>query len=558
MTSAALTDILCARSATEMVSGGTWTSITCLLGRRREVRSALIAAAITAATTRRRAPVGTATGRRRPGQRRWSRPRFGGIVGPAGRQLFRLDGLLCRQVCRHWQRLAGRRRPAFLWMVPLMPGAARLAWFFLLAATSTFLGAFIMARMRAGPSSAALRRRTRSAAFCFPRPQRPALTTRSCGLAVRRARAPRRPPLLPRLATGAGAAAGSSGSSCALAARGGLVQGSSPAAAAAAALAARLRGVAAHRAACQPARRRLPQEPRQRFARRLRQQPWRQPRRFRGSAPGFFPSPHLAASSSSWARNAAVCACASSLAAQFGLVGAGGDLFHGRRIVTLDEGALLANLNLDGARLARGVGLFDLGRRLLDQGDLLALGTGRAMGTAQVIEQRSLSTSLSASSTEDFLTPAACSCSSSVLTGLFSSAANWATVVASHCGILVYASVRRGGLGGSSGSGSRLNQCSRAFMMRALAADSSMAAISTSSSTARSARSSGVDAAVRQLGDQFRRHAFRGHAGPARLPRPSLRGRFPASAARPGAGAQLGDGVPSSKASISSISCIGT
>jgi hypothetical protein len=58
--------------------------------------------------------------------------------------------------------------------------------------------------------------------------------------------------------------------------------------------------------------------------------------------------------------------------------------------------------------------------------------------------RRSLSFSLSESSTEDFLTPAACSCSSSVPAGLLSSAANWATVVTAMWGSFKLLSVRRG------------------------------------------------------------------------------------------------------------------
>ena len=53
-----------------------------------------------------------------------------------------------------------------------------------------------------------------------------------------------------------------------------------------------------------------------------------------------------------------------------------GRLDHGRvaAFVALDEGALLANLDLDGARLAGRVGLLDLAGGFLHQGDLLALG----------------------------------------------------------------------------------------------------------------------------------------------------------------------------------------
>ncbi len=58
-----------------------------------------------------------------------------------------------------------------------------------------------------------------------------------------------------------------------------------------------------------------------------------------------------------------------------------------RRLVALDEGALLADLDLDGARLAAGISLLDFAGRFPRQRDLLALGTGRAVGGTQVIEQ---------------------------------------------------------------------------------------------------------------------------------------------------------------------------
>ena len=76
--------------------------------------------------------------------------------------------------------------PAFLWIVPLMASLAASAGltspgFF---ATSTFFGAFIMVRMAAASSSAALRRLARSAARCFSSFSIvPALTTRNAGLA---------------------------------------------------------------------------------------------------------------------------------------------------------------------------------------------------------------------------------------------------------------------------------------------------------------------------------------------------------------------------------------
>ena len=91
-------------------------------------------------------------------------------------------------------------------------------------------------------------------------------------------------------------------------------------------------------------------------------------------------------------------ACLFLAARQFGLVDAGrrrrlhlglGRLDHGRvaAFVALDEGALLAHLDLDGARLAGRVGLLDLAGGFLHQGDLLALGGGRAMAGLEVAEQ---------------------------------------------------------------------------------------------------------------------------------------------------------------------------
>src|SRR5690606_15456093 len=48
------------------------------------------------------------------------------------------------------------------------------------------------------------------------------------------------------------------------------------------------------------------------------------------------------------------------------------------RVVALDEGALLADLDLDRARATAGIGLLDLARRAPGQGDLLALAAVRA------------------------------------------------------------------------------------------------------------------------------------------------------------------------------------
>jgi len=76
-------------------------------------------------------------------------------------------------------------------------------------------------------------------------------------------------------------------------------------------------------------------------------------------------------------------------ALQVGFLGrrACGHLRPGRRVVALDEDALLAHLDLDRARLTAGIGLLDLGRRLLRQRDLLALGAGGAVRGTQELQQ---------------------------------------------------------------------------------------------------------------------------------------------------------------------------
>ena len=67
----------------------------------------------------------------------------------------------------------------------------------------------------------------------------------------------------------------------------------------------------------------------------------------------------------------------------FGLV----DLLRATRLIALDEHTLLLDFDLDGASLAGGVCLLDFGGRLAGQRDFLAVGPGRAVGGAQVIEQ---------------------------------------------------------------------------------------------------------------------------------------------------------------------------
>src|SRR5207245_9773638 len=64
-----------------------------------------------------------------------------------------------------------------------------------------------------------------------------------------------------------------------------------------------------------------------------------------------------------------------------GLLGSG-------RFVALDEDALLAHLDLDGARLAGSIGLLDLAGGFARERDLLALtAAARAMRRAQEVEQ---------------------------------------------------------------------------------------------------------------------------------------------------------------------------
>ena len=113
-----------------------------------------------------------------------------------------------------------------------------------------------------------------------------------------------------------------------------------------------------------------------------------------------------------------------------------GRIVHARRdVVALDEGALLAHLDLDRARLAAGIGLLDLAGRLARQRDLLALGTAGAVRGAQEVEQ-ALLVGLGQRVVGRLLrTPADCSCSSSAAAGRFSSAASWATVVTAIVGL---------------------------------------------------------------------------------------------------------------------------
>ena len=117
--------------------------------------------------------------------------------------------------------------------------------------------------------------------------------------------------------------------------------------------------------------------------------------------------------------------------------GSGGGFFfrsHGGGVllrqfgrIALDEDAFLAHFDLDGARATGGVRLTDLGGLAPRQGDLLAF--GRAVGRRSESSNFALSLSVTESSTDLRSTPAERNCSSSTLAGIFSSVANWATVL---------------------------------------------------------------------------------------------------------------------------------
>ena len=124
MTSEALTDILCARSATEMVSGMctscAWNSVGTDEAARRTV------VAVAAATGARRPPAGP-TGTRRAARRCLEGALLGGIVGPARRKLLRLDRLLVARLGRTPVRPRScPGAPTFLWIVPLIASLAGL------------------------------------------------------------------------------------------------------------------------------------------------------------------------------------------------------------------------------------------------------------------------------------------------------------------------------------------------------------------------------------------------------------------------------------------------
>mmetsp|Transcript_35270 Transcript_35270/g.98567 ORF Transcript_35270/g.98567 Transcript_35270/m.98567 type:complete len:279 (+) Transcript_35270:1399-2235(+) len=110
--------------------------------------------------------------------------------------------------------------PAFLWMVPLMPAPSAGLGSSFFGATSTFFGAFIIARILAASSSAALRRRARSSCFCFSSAAAStALTTRSAGLAASGAGGGGATTSGAGAGAGAATTSGASGAGAALAAR---------------------------------------------------------------------------------------------------------------------------------------------------------------------------------------------------------------------------------------------------------------------------------------------------------------------------------------------------
>ena len=184
MTSEALTDILWARSATEMVSGTCTSTICGSLGGtkfdwlspprsppRRPPRppGAFQLLRALAPASVRPLPAGA--------------PRFLSSLAQLEDSFSDLTDFLSPGLAAVLPGAAvAPGAPLGLWIVPLMPAAsAGLASSGFLA-VSTFLGAFIIARMAAASASAALRRAARSAAFCFSSASMSAaLTTRTAG-----------------------------------------------------------------------------------------------------------------------------------------------------------------------------------------------------------------------------------------------------------------------------------------------------------------------------------------------------------------------------------------
>src|SRR6185369_9063342 len=245
----------------------------------------------------------------------------------------------------------------------------------------------------------------------------------------------------------------------------------------------------------------------------------------------------------------------------------GGGVLGGRGdVVALDEGALLAHLDLDRARLAARVGLLDLAGRLANEGDLLALaGRGGAVCRAQMVEQARL-----------------VALGQRVVGGGLA-----------HAGRPQLLEQRRRGaveLGGELGDGGRChrgaypwvvvscdvsasavalaafscaaasaaNQCSRAFMISVFAASASISVSSTSSSTARSARSSRVcTPPASSLAISSGVRPSRSRRSCETSPLCSSRAMSIVSSASL-ARVRSSLTVSSSKLAISSISCIGT
>jgi len=365
--------------------------------------------------------------------------------------------------------------PTFLWIVPLISAATGFGGSSGFLATSTFFGAFIIARIACASSSAALRRLARSAARTFSSSTTSAaLITRNAGLTTsaqprRRAPRPASPPQQrqawrQRLAWSWSHSGGCSGSrGFGGRSSGGLLLGGH---------ARSLGRVARFLLFAQAA---LLGERGFLFAQLQRL-----------GLGFFFAAREVGVADDRLGR----------------LVGTGCGL------IALDEGALLAHFHLDRAGLAARIGLLDLAGRLACQRDLLAFGAGdRAVRRAQVVEQ-------------------------ALLVGLGQRIVRRRLADAGRLQLLEQC---RGGaieLGGRVGrrwslpwveslrSASYLlfaircrcdqvvNQCSRAFMMTALACVSSPPMISISSSTARFGQVvAGVDATVRERRDQLGRQA---------------------------------------------------
>ena len=235
-----------------------------------------------------------------------------------------------------------------LWIVPVMPSllaSAGLAGSGALA-MSTFFGAFIIARMAAASFSATLRRRSRSAWRCLSSASMvEALMTRSAGfggfghrLGCCRRRSHRRLPPCRPSSSGRGRSGGGFGGGGLLARTrvGGLALGA--------------------------------------FL-------------FLAQAAAFGQLFFLLADGFGLGLGLGLAALQFRLLGGFGCGGRSRFVHARRDIVALDEDALLAHLDLDGARLAAGIGLLDLAGRLAHQRDLLALGAAGAVRAAQEFEQ---------------------------------------------------------------------------------------------------------------------------------------------------------------------------